>query len=283
MNKNKVFIYRHGPSVGGKLLARALGVKLIKQENTNFVPTADKVVINWGCGREFPFDHKLTTVINQPENVANATNKRRFFELCRDSETISIPPFTTRRAEAEDWLRNGNVCFARTKLQGSSGEGIVELVTPDDLGAVRDDTLIVKYIKKKHEFRIHVGDGLVIDKQQKKKRQDVDLEDINWRIRSHANGFVFCRNDIKVPVQVEEQALKAVEVIGLDFGAVDVIWNEAQKKAYVLEINTAPGLEGTTLVNYRNFFAEKLDLKAPDMDAYDVIELARVHGIELER
>jgi D-alanine-D-alanine ligase-like ATP-grasp enzyme len=36
----------------------------------------------------------------------------------------------------------------------------------------------------------------------------------------------------------------------LDFGAVDVIYNRAQDKAYVLEVNTAPGLEGSTLDNY---------------------------------
>jgi D-alanine-D-alanine ligase-like ATP-grasp enzyme len=36
----------------------------------------------------------------------------------------------------------------------------------------------------------------------------------------------------------------------LDFGAVDVIWNEKQQRAYVLEVNTAPGLEGQTVDDY---------------------------------
>jgi D-alanine-D-alanine ligase-like ATP-grasp enzyme len=36
----------------------------------------------------------------------------------------------------------------------------------------------------------------------------------------------------------------------LDFGAVDVIWNEKEDKYYVLEVNTACGLEGTTLDKY---------------------------------
>ena len=42
--------------------------------------------------------------------------------------------------------------------------------------------------------------------------------------------------------------------LGLDFGAVDVIWNEHESKAYVLEINTAPGLEGSTVEDYKEFF-----------------------------
>jgi len=36
----------------------------------------------------------------------------------------------------------------------------------------------------------------------------------------------------------------------LDFGAVDVVFNSKEKLAYVLEINTAPGLTGSTLDGY---------------------------------
>ena len=44
---------------------------------------------------------------------------------------------------------------------------------------------------------------------------------------------------------------------GLDFGAVDVLWNERQQKAYVCEVNTAPGLEGITLDNYLKEIKER--------------------------
>ena len=115
--------------------------------------------------------------------------------------------------------------------------------------------------KKKSEFRIHVfkrnGEYVVIDRQQKTLRtthpttgEPIDKTKVNFMIRNHRNGFIFQRNDIKVPADVEVQALKAMKVTGLDFGAVDVIWNEHEGRAYVLEINTAPGLEGTTLDNY---------------------------------
>ena len=50
--------------------------------------------------------------------------------------------------------------------------------------------------------------------------------------------------------QVKEQAVLSVKAVGLDFAGVDVIWNDKQKKAYVLEVNTAPGIEGQTVVNY---------------------------------
>ena len=47
---------------------------------------------------------------------------------------------------------------------------------------------------------------------------------------------------------VRAQSVAAVRSLGLDFGAVDVV--ERQNKAYVLEVNTAPGLVGTTLEKY---------------------------------
>ena len=46
--------------------------------------------------------------------------------------------------------------------------------------------------------------------------------------------------------------------IDLQFGAVDIIWNEKENKCYVLEINTAPGLVGTTLTKYTEAFTKEI-------------------------
>src|SRR5690606_23689172 len=116
----------------------------------------------------------------------------------------------------------------------------------------------VKYKKKKDEFRVHVAFGRVIDVQRKALRQTdhegnpIDTTKIDFRIRNLAHGFIFKRHDISVPSCVTEEAVKAVEALGLDFGAADVIYNAAEGKAYVLEVNTAPGLEGTTVESYTN-------------------------------
>ena len=47
-----------------------------------------------------------------------------------------------------------------------------------------------------------------------------------------------------------EQSLLAVEGLMVDFGAVDVVWNDQYQKAYVLEVNTAPGIENSTVLDY---------------------------------
>lgn len=172
-----------------------------------------------------------------------------------------VPEFTTDKRTAVDWLARGNVVIARTILNGNSGAGIV-LIEPKELLDMGynlvDAPLYVKYVPKKQEYRVHVFQGQVVDVQRKARRQDVADDQINWRIRNHDNGFIFARGEAlgDVPEDVLEQAVKAAAGVGLDFGAVDVIFNDKQQQAYVLEINTAPGLSGSTLDGYVNRFKE---------------------------
>jgi glutathione synthase/RimK-type ligase-like ATP-grasp enzyme len=92
--------------------------------------------------------------------------------------------------------------------------------------------------------------------QRKARRLSVPDSQVNWQVRNLAGGFVFTREGFTLPTACETAAHLVVKACGLDFGAVDVIWNETQQKAYVLEINTAPGLEGQTVDDYVTFFKE---------------------------
>lgn len=148
----------------------------------------------------------------------------------------------------------GEIVFARTNLSGHSGAGIVIAENPNQLVAA---PLYVKYVKKLQEFRVHVAFGRVIDVQE--KRRSSAATDINSRIRSHDNGWVFCRDNIRQPTGLGEIAVQAAAAVGLDFGAVDIIYNQRQNQLYVLEINTAPGLEGQTVLSYGNAIWNKLN------------------------
>lgn len=116
--------------------------------------------------------------------------------------------------------------------------------------------LYSKYVKKTHEYRVHIFGDDVIQVDRKARRLDVQDEDVNWRVRNNDNGFTYCRN-VQCPQDIQDQAIKAIQMCGLDFGAVDVLWNERQQKAYVCEVNTAPGLEGITLDNYLKEIKER--------------------------
>src|SRR3990167_1821861 len=117
--------------------------------------------------------------------------------------------------------------------------------------------LYTKHLRHKQEFRIHIFKNKIIDMTEKRKVSGYNNVN-NW-IRSHKNGWVFCRDDLAVPICVTEEAIKACQTLRLDFGAVDICYREKENRAYVLEVNTAPGLEGTTLENYEKAFFTEMD------------------------
>lgn len=210
-------------------------------------------LLNWG--RSY-LQVGRAKVINKPEAVALATNKLKTFQHLKAQGFEDIPEWTTLSEEALTWIQSGNKVYCRTQLTGRSGSGIVIAETPEDMV---NAPLYTKNVKHKYEFRIHVMNGEVIDEQQKKKRTNWDGPSTNG-IRNYANGWIFARSDIIIPDVVSSAAINAVALLGLDFGALDIGYNETQNKAYVFEVNTAPGIEGTTLTKYveaiRRFYYE---------------------------
>lgn len=251
-----MYIYPYKPaSISAKELSRALGAPRIRHQNSKFKGNKNKTVINWGSS-ELPEEVLNCSVINPPEVTNIASNKLKFFQTitnCIQSQETTgelyIPPYTTSKEEAMDWCSYGETIVVRHKLTGNSGEGI-EIVEPEDFEEMPDAPLYVRYIKKKQEYRVHVANNKVVDIQRKARRKDVPDDQVNWKVRNHDNGFIFARNDLQVPDIVGEVAVNACKALKLNFGAVDVIWNDHQKIPYVLEVNTAPGLSGTTLEGY---------------------------------
>lgn len=252
---NFVYPYRQG-SKSALALAQGLEGKVIKLENSKFKPSAKKLIVNWGSTAQNPAVFGGgAVVLNTPEKIQRASNKKIFFELAKAAgeQGPRVPNFTLSKAEAAGWLTGEKPkrLFARTVLAGHSGEGIVKVNTVEELEAIAEGTLIVEYVPKKREFRFHV-DRLqgVFCIQEKLKKKEVPNEEVDYQIRNLANGFIFAKQDIEVPEGCKEEAVKALAVTELDFGAVDVIYNERTNMAYALEVNSAPGLEGSTIEDY---------------------------------
>lgn len=250
----KKFIYSYNRfSEGAKLLAETMGIKRIKHGNSRFRPGPNKTVINWGCGHErFPQAILgFCTVLNHPLKVKEMSNKLKFFQLMEYNENgPRIPEWTDDHMVAQSWSDAGCLVVARTVLNGHSAEGLVLIEPNTSPEAFTAAPLYTKYVKKKHEFRVHIVAGNVIDVQRKAKKHDFDENQRDTRIRNLANGYIFAREGFEVPEDVIEQSKRAFACSGLDFGAIDVIYNEHLGQAFVLEINTAPGLCGTTLTKY---------------------------------
>lgn len=243
----KIMPYRAG-SRSVRSLADALGCKRLRYVGSRWKGREGVLVINWGNGKA----DDARGVLNQPSDVSRASNKLSFFERMKEAGQEDIlPPFWTD----DDIPLKEYPIVCRQKLTGHSGEGIVIADNPDEIVPAR---LYVKYMKKKDEYRIHVGylgdEYHIISQQKKVRRLDTPDDDVDWQVRNHKNGFNFARQDIEVPSNVIDVAKKALFHSGLQFGAVDVIWNQKKERATVLEINTAPGLEGQTIQDYAEFF-----------------------------
>lgn len=245
-----IFSYKPG-SRSARSLSQELGARRIKHTGSTLRGNGNKTVINWGAAN-LPDEVMKCRVINRPDLVAQAGNKLEAFRRMSDAG-VSVVPFTDSIDIARQWLADNKAVIGRQLLRGSGGRGIVMYEDTNDIDSL---PLYTQYVKKQSEWRVHIMNGQVIDTQRKVRDTRVADDDVDWQIRNHDRGFIFQRNDINPPVQVIEESAKAMAALGLDFGAVDVIWNNHQQRAYILEVNTAPGLEGTTLQNYANAFRE---------------------------
>ena len=242
----RVFVlpYKRG-SISARDLANAIGCRRLRLTNSRYRYREGDRIINWGRS-QLPDNVPQRAVINSPSAVRKASSKLAALITMKGAD-VPVPPFTTCYEQAKTWVEQGTTVVERHLLRANSGRGIEVVTAADDVSPA---PLYTKYIKKKEEYRVHVIHGEVVDTQRKMRCRDVPDEDVNWQVRNHSNGFIFGREDVSDHPVRDLIAKQAVASLGLDFGAVDVIYNERSDKYYVLEVNTAPGLVGTTLEIY---------------------------------
>lgn len=246
-----IYPYKMG-SKSAAALAKALGCQQIRHVGSTFKGSNRHTVINWGAS-ELPQQVHNSKVLNSQEAVRCAGNKLTFFKRLSVDNGPNLVPWTTDKTAAQSWLDKGSIAVVRTLLSSHSGRGII-IVEPGQ--TLPDASLYTKYVPKDSEWRIHIFNGEVIDVQR--KIRDPNREPTNWKVRSHESGFIYIRNTIDCPDGVFTQARLAYNLSGLMFGAFDVIFNKKQNKAFILEGNTACGLEGATVEIYDNAFKKLL-------------------------
>lgn len=241
----KIWIYTGGrPSNSAKALAEQPGFRRFIQGKSF---TNSDVLVNWGSTGNMPL--KADKILNNPKSVQLASNKYYAFTALAGLD-VHIVPWTANKAVAQEWQDAGSTIVVRTVLTGHSGKGIIIVEKGQP---IPDAPLYTKYIFKEKEYRVHATRSKVIDTQRKVR--DPIREPISWKIRSHDNGFIFQRNNIQPSEIRDELAMSAIKVLGLHFGAVDIV-EDKHGKFYILEVNTAPGLEGQTVEAYTNALKE---------------------------
>lgn len=240
----------------GKQIAEQLGVShiLFNRNNTRVRRVPGETIpfaVNWGCTQR-----KLSTIALPQEvlnkDISTATSKRACLRILKEAD-IPVPNMLL---EWEAGLK-GRWLARKDYLSGGAGIEVLE----DGAQPQEQYHFIVKYIPKSFELRIHVLDGAVILEQFKYVPKGS-----NVLIRNYDNGATFTAKSLNTELlpnladQCRELAIKTINALGLQFGAVDVI---IDKKGYpfILEVNTAPGLtnEAGTLPAYVSAFKSLIE------------------------
>jgi len=181
------------------------------------------------------------------ENLVYGDCKDKLFQY-QWFQANQVPglPFTTSAETAKEWQQEGHVVVARLLLRSSEGKGIV-LLSPET--EFVKAPVYTQYRKKKREYRVHVFKDQVVQVLEKRKKKDFN-EDRDTRIRNTANGYVFCSDNVVEPVGLRELALAASKVTNSDFRGVDIGFNEKLNELFVIEVNSAPGIQGTNVDRY---------------------------------
>ncbi len=246
--RNRFWFYPYkAGSKSCSAFTRLVNGKQLKLVGSKYRPRAGDVVVNWGSIRCPEFSP--ATVLNRAGSVGVAVSKLATFNKLRLAG-VNVPDWTRDRNEAQGWLATGKI-MARDADTGRAGVGIT--VYKKGTSIDQAHMFYTRYFKKTREFRLHVfKDAVIFSQEKRKKVEGFDPQRFDPYIRSHDRGWVFCHTHFggePIPSPVSEGCVQAVAALGLQFGAVDVGYNE-ESGYCVFEVNTAPGLEGETLNAY---------------------------------
>jgi len=150
---------------------------------------------------------------------------------------IPAPTYTIPRY----FVPTGELWLGR-RLRHTQGKDIVPVLTCE--AATCD--FLVKYIPTQAEYRVWAFRGVCLAVYEKVYKGEGEYAGIQ---RNQAFGFRFdMRKPGEYPAELDQLGPKAVAAIDLDWGAVDIIQGK-DGKLYVLEVNSAPDIEGPKRVS----------------------------------
>jgi len=207
------------------------------------------ILINYGCSTAPSWDNPIAyRWINHPDAVNRAANKILTFKTL--APAVNLPEWTTSKETAQQWLANGHIVYARTKIRSSSARGLI-VVEPGQV--LPNAPLYTKRFRTGREYRIHVVDTacLVVQKRpmSREKLDLAGLERADSKVRNIHTGWVYSSEIDKPPAPtlniLRSAAVAATKKLGLDYGAADIMYSPKWDEYVVLEVNSAPVMSNT--------------------------------------
>jgi len=255
---DRVYIGYSNSSAGtAPRLASYLGVRYGRPGRMGS-PRPDTLV-RWGSSAGATY-YPGEGTLNGMREVEQNTDKLRSLQMM-ESYGVPVPAYSD---SLEGLLEQEDVSYPVMGRASNHSQGRdINLILQERDDYLTDNDFYTEYIPTEYEYRVHVFQGEVVKVHQKLLRSEADNHPF---IRNYETGWVFAnqRDDVNL-----QPAINAVDAMGLDFGAVDLVKGE-DGNAYVLEVNTAPSLDERNLERWAEYFIDALDLdpdRVPGMEA----------------
>jgi len=290
-----VYVYYSGPTdKTGKAIADELGAghgkKLPSTAKTD-------VCICWGCKTKDKTNTGNMDVLNHPDKIRDNRNKFKTLQLLKKAN-VNVADFLDAQyvmKAIDDKKSPVHLPLIGRTYYHQGGKGFWTCMTKGqvDTAIKQGAQYFQNYLPITTEYRLHVFKDRVINHQKKTPRDNMAqafeeqhlerilhnaekngkkldentakhiLADLGKRqenpdqiIKSNTRGWKF--SQVKSAKKaLEDIAIAAVKAIGLDFGAVDCCELEDGGVA-IIEVNTGPGLQGTSFEAYIAAFGEYL-------------------------
>ena len=256
------------------------------------------ILVGWGCktSRTIILPDGVTT-INHPGKIKDNRNKLNTLVTLSEVDELSktISPFYANADIDLDNLPKFPL-VGRTKYH-QGGKGFWLCLTADHIKNAMNEgaQYFQEYIPIKTEYRLHVAFGKVIYAVKKienpsiehwieqrkekivayKEKNNIELDDVTIDkvlsmiskdvvlpdriVRSNKRGWRFSSLNLdNLNEELKNIAVKGIEAIDLNFGAIDCAIDE-EDNPYIIEINSGPGLQGSPLKKYVEIFKEQIN------------------------
>jgi len=267
----RAFIKYSKPScVSGRALRTALEI----DGGIHFPKDVSKydTLIRWGSSGDSYMDEEFQRVINTAKNVVQSANRQHMFQRLARHIPGGQLLWHSRVPYSHD---NSTLTMLRHRF-GRYGKDIELLGRSDErwdeirANYETNGMFSVQFWPADYEVRVHIVDGNSVS-MQVKARRNADgtpthelIEANKLTIRNDANGWGLwpLSNSLAALLgihkpSIREQAKQVIRLFNLQFGVVDFLvrtpagkYNNLQHETKILEINTAPGVDGQTLERY---------------------------------
>ena len=226
----------------------------------NITNTNDSSLIRYGITSYAKRDLQFKTVLNKADDIRRSMNKLLCSRYLLLHGVISPKIWIDK-----DRIREEDLPVLRRRRFHSRGRDIIYIGTSSKLRRICGD-YFVKFVLGIAEYRLHVINGKPIRLQKKA----LGSEGEEHYIRNVDHGYVLLdhyKHDIELEIRIIQEAIKAIKLMNMDFGAIDVLIGE-DGLPYILEINSAPRLSKFGRHLYAYWFNEVLG-NDPSIEDYD--------------